>query len=68
MIENSNRIQSILSNIIDKVEIIKNDFYTNGESHYDYILEKLKSAEWDLTLMIEMAKEEKKKYANNETK
>lgn len=67
MIENSNRIQSILSNIIDKVEIIKNDFNENGRSYYEYMLEKLTSAKWDLDLIVDMAREEKKKYANIKT-
>ena len=68
MIENSNRIQGILNNIIDKVETIRNDFNNNGQSHYDYMLEKLKGAQWDLNLMVNMAEEEAKKDGNNNCK
>ena len=60
MIENNERIQSMLNNILEKVNIIKNDFNRNGETHYDYILEKLTSAQWDLTVLIEMAKDKSK--------
>ena len=37
-------------------KIIKNDFNTNGQTHYEYILEKLNIAQWDLTVMISIAK------------
>lgn len=57
MIENNERIQSMLNNILEKVSIIKNDFNRNGETHYEYILEKLTSAQWDLTVLIKMAKD-----------
>ena len=56
MIQNSERIQSILNNILYQVEVIKNDFNTNGQTHYEYILEKLNIAQWDLTVMISIAK------------
>ena len=55
MIQNSERIQSILNNILYQVEVIKNDFNTNGQTHYGYILEKLNIAQWDLTVMISIA-------------
>ena len=59
MIENSNRIQSMLHNILEKVSIIQKDFERNGETHYDYILEKLSSAQWDLNVLIKMANDRK---------
>ncbi len=59
MIENNNRIQSVLHNILEKVNIIQKDFERNGETHYDYILEKLNSAQWDLNVLIKMANDRK---------
>ena len=57
MIENSERTQSILNNIIEKVTIIRDNLNENGKTHYSYVLEKLSSAKWDLDLIVEMAKE-----------
>ena len=59
MVENNNRIQSMLHNILEKVSIIQKDFERNGETHYDYILEKLSSAQWDLNVLIKMANDRK---------
>lgn len=59
MIENNNRIQNMLHNILEKVSIIQKDFERNGETHYDYILEKLSSAQWDLNVLIKMANDRK---------
>lgn len=59
MIENNNRIQSMLHNILEKVSIIQKNFERNGETHYDYILEKLSSAQWDLNVLIKMANDRK---------
>lgn len=59
MIENNGRIQSMLHNILEKVSIIQKDFERNGETHYDYILEKLSSAQWDLNVLIKMANDRK---------
>lgn len=59
MIENNERIQSMCSNILEQVQIIKNDFATNGETHYNYILEKLSKAQWDLNVLIKMAENKK---------
>lgn len=59
MIENSERIQSMLNNILEQVTIIKNDFNYNKETHYDYILEKLSKAQWDLNVLIKMAEDRK---------
>ena len=59
MIENNNRIQSMLHNILEKVSIIQKDFERNGETHYDYILEKLSSAQWDLNVLIKMVNDRK---------
>ena len=59
MIENNNRIQSMLHNILEKVSIIQKDFERNGETHYDYILEKLSSAQWDLNVLIKTANDRK---------
>ena len=59
MIENNERIQSMLHNILEKVSIIQKDFERNGETHYDYILEKLNSAQWDLNVLIKMANDRK---------
>lgn len=59
MIENNDRIQSMLHNILEKVSIIQKDFERNGETHYDYILEKLSSAQWDLNVLIKMANDRK---------
>ena len=55
MIENNERIQSMLNNILEQVTIIKNDFNSNGATHYAYILEKLSKAQWDLNCMISLA-------------
>ena len=59
MIENNERIQSMLHNILEKVSIIQKDFERNGETHYDYILEKLSSVQWDLNVLIKMANDRK---------
>lgn len=59
MIENSERIQSMLNNIIDKAMIIKNDFNRNGKTHCNYVLEKLSGAEWDLKVLINLAEAKK---------
>lgn len=59
MIENNERIQSMLHNILEKVSIIQKDFERNGETHYDYILEKLSSAQGDLNVLIKMANDRK---------
>ena len=59
MIENNERIQSMLHNILEKVSIIQKDFERNGETHYDYIFEKLSSAQWDLNVLIKMANDRK---------
>lgn len=64
MIPNSERIQSMLNNILEQVNIIKNDFNYNGETHYDYILEKLSKAQWDLNVLIKIAKDRKEKNKN----
>lgn len=66
MIENSQRIQSMLHNILEKVDIIQKDFERNGETHYDYVLEKLESAQWDLNVLINIAKDKKEKERNQE--
>lgn len=60
MIENNKRIQSMLHNILEKVSIIQRNFESNGETHYDYILEKLSSAQWDLNVLIKMANDRKR--------
>jgi len=65
MIENNNRIQSMLHNILEKVSIIQKDFERNGETHYDYILEKLSSAQWDLNVLIKMANDRKELDKND---
>jgi hypothetical protein len=57
MIDNNERIQSMLNNILEKVSIIQNDFNRNGKTHFRYILEKLESAQWDLNVLIKMAKD-----------
>jgi uncharacterized protein YukE len=59
MIENSERIQSMLNNIIEQTTIIKNDFNRNGKTHYNYILEKLNRANWDLNVLINLAEAKK---------
>ena len=64
MIANNDRIQSMLSNILEKVSIIQRNFERNGETHYDYILEKLNSAQWDLNVLIKMATDYKLKKEN----
>lgn len=56
MIENNDRVKSLLNNILNNVIIIKNDFDENNETHYDYVLEKLQSAQWDLNIMIDIAR------------
>lgn len=60
MIEYDDRIRMILNNILFNVEVIKIDFEINGKAHYNYILEKLSKAKWDLDLLIDMAKEKEK--------
>lgn len=66
MIENNERIQSMCSNILEQVQIIKNDFATNGETHYNYILEKLSKAQWDLNVLIKMAENKKDEVEKKE--
>ena len=66
MIENNERIQSICSNVLEQVQIIKNDFATNGETHYNYILEKLSKAQWDLNVLIKMAENKKDEVEKKE--
>lgn len=61
MIPNNERIQSMLNNILEQVNIIKNDFNYNGETHYAYIIEKLERANWDLNVLLKMAYNEKEK-------
>lgn len=61
MIENNERIQSMLNNIIEQTTIIKNDFNYNGKTHYTYILEKLNKAKWDLDVLIHIAEDRKEK-------
>lgn len=55
MISNNENIQGMLNNILEKVEVIKKDFNSYGETHFAYILEKLNSAKWDLDALIKMA-------------
>lgn len=59
MIENNEWIQSMLNNIIEQTTIIKNDFNYNGKTHFAYILEKLKKAQWDLDVLIKIANDKK---------
>ena len=66
MIENNERIQSMCSNILEQVQIIKNDFATNGETHYNYILEKLSKAQWDLNVLIKMTENKKEEVEKKE--
>ena len=66
MIENNERIQSMCSNILEQVQIIKNDFATNGKTHYNYILEKLSKAQWDLNVLIKMAENKKEEAEKKE--
>ncbi|MBR2652804.1 MAG: hypothetical protein IKC22_00565 [Bacilli bacterium] len=66
MIENNERIQSMCSNILEQVQIIKNDFATNGETHCNYILEKLSKAQWDLNVLIKMAENKKEEVEKKE--
>lgn len=69
MIEQTNSIMWMLDNIIEKANIIKNDFQENGEVHYDYILEKLGSANYDLQNLLSIANrymEEEKERTNGE--
>ena len=65
MIQNSERIQSMLNNILYQVEVIKNDFNTNGQTHYEYILEKLNIAQWDLAVMLTIANNVKESLKND---
>ena len=65
MIENNERIQSMLNNILEQVTIIKNDFNGNGATHFAYILEKLNKAQWDLNCLISMAQQEREKREGN---
>ena len=60
MIEYDDRIRMMLNNILFNVEVIRKDFEHNGKTHYNYILEKLSKAKWDLDLLVDMAKEEEK--------
>ena len=59
MIENNELIQSMLDNIIEKTVAIKNDFNYSGETHFSYVLEKLKEAQWDLDVLIKIANDKK---------
>lgn len=66
MIENNERIQSMCSNILEQVQIIKSDFATNGKTHYNYILEKLSKAQWDLNVLIKIAENKKEEVEKKE--
>ena len=65
MIPNSAIIQSMLNNILEQVNIIKNDFNYNNETHYNYIIEKLEKAKWDLNVMLKIAYDEKEQREKN---
>ena len=56
----------IVSNGNPSNEVIKNDFATNGETHYNYILEKLSKAQWDLNVLIKMAENKKEEVEKKE--
>lgn len=64
MIQNSQELQQMLNNIVNKVMIIKNDFERNGQTHYNYILEKLQSAQWDLDILVRKSKEKAREIEN----
>lgn len=65
MIKNEQYLQDMCDNIVEQVTIIQLDLMRNGETHYNYILEKLNRAKYDLDLFVELAqkckeREEKK--------
>lgn len=68
MIEKNETILNMLNNIIEKCNVIKNDFNENDETHCDYIDEKLSSAKWDLDRLVNLAhqQQEELKEKNNE--
>ena len=65
MIEDNEHIESMLDNIARQVSIIQNDFYANGEVHYNYILEKLGRAKTDLDVLINIAADYKERIEKN---
>ena len=56
MIDKDNKIMEMLHNIIEQTTIIKNDLERNGATHYNYMLEKLGRAKWDLDLLVKFLK------------
>lgn len=68
MIEKNNRIIDMLKNIIHQTQIILDDFERNGKVHYDYILEKLYKADWDMGVLIRIAEMERNKEEEEEAK
>ena len=65
MIGDNEHIESMLDNIARQVSIIQNDFYANGEVHYNYILEKLGRAKMDLDGLVLMATDYKERAEKN---
>ena len=65
MIGDTESIESMLDNIARQVSIIQNDFYANGEVHYNYILEKLGRAKNDLDTLINIAADYKERIERN---
>lgn len=57
MINNGDKIQSMLNNIIEMATIIQNDLNSKGQTHKDYIYEKLSRAKWDLDILVEISEE-----------
>lgn len=55
MIEKTDSIISMLKNVIEQSTVILNDFERNEETHYAYVLEKLRRAKGDLDILIEIA-------------
>lgn len=64
MIQNSQELQQMLNNIVNKVILIKDDFVRNRETHCNYILEKLQQAQWDLDILVRKSKEKAREIEN----
>ena len=55
MVKYSAMVEEMLLNVIEQCNIVLNDLKRNGETHADYMYEKLNKAKWDLDIVYTMA-------------
>lgn len=61
MIDYDVRVRNMLHNILDNVNAIQYNMEQDGKTHYNYMLEKLERAKWDLDILVREAQEIKAK-------